>query len=244
MTLDFNSRATLADRFVDLIDSAITENAKSEARREYLGGSAIGEPCARRLQYEFLGTVKDEGAEFAPKTRRIFYRGHQCEEWVAQWIKDAGFNLRTHDKNNRQFGFEDCDGRFKGHADGVIVEAPEGFKAPALWEHKTLGAKGWNQLVKHGIKKAYPKYAAQVATYQAYFQLAEHQAFFTALNADTMEIHLELVPFDQALAQECADKAARIITACDHNETLPRITDDSASFACKWCPYHGVCWQP
>lgn len=243
MVLDFNSKHTLTDRFVDLIDAAIDRKAQSETRREYLGGSAIGEPCARRLQYEYLNAPKDEGSDFAPRTRRIFYRGHQCEDWVADWIRGAGFNLRTH-KGGSQFGFEDCDGRFKGHVDGVIIEAPNGFSVPSLWEHKTLGAKGFNSLKRHGIAKAYPKYAAQVATYQAYMQLAENPAFFTALCADTMEIHLELVPFNQPLAQACIDKAAQILTACDHDETLPRASDDPAAFVCKFCPYQSICHAP
>lgn len=239
MVLDFNSRNIMGDRFTALIDEAIARQPQTP--RDYLGGSLIGEPCARRLQYEYLGAPKDEGAEFTSRTLRIFKRGHEGEEWMIEWIRAAGFDLRTAKPNGHQFGFEDCDGRFKGHIDGVVIAGPDGFAYPALWENKVLGSKGYGQLVKHGIAKAYPKYAAQVATYQAYMQLAEHPAFFTALNADTMEIHLELVPFNQALAQECADKAARIFTACDHGETLPRITDDPASFACKWCPFKGVC---
>lgn len=242
MTLDFNSHNTLSDRFVALIDAAIDHSAQREARREYLGGSTVGEPCLRRLQYEYQNGPKDEGAGFDPRTRRIFYRGHQGEEWMAEWIRAAGFDLRT-EKNGRQFGFEDCDGRFKGHIDGVIVGGPDGFKTPALWENKVLGAKGFAQIKRHGVAKSYPKYAAQVATYQAYMQLAEHPAFFTALNADTMEIHLELMPFDQALAQESIDKAAQVLAACDHGETLPRATEDSASFVCRFCPYQGACWQ-
>ena len=242
MVLDFNSHTTLASRFTDLIDQAIDEAAKQEARREYLGGSAIGETCLRRLQYEYQNAPKDEGADFTPRTRRIFHRGHQGEEWMIEWIRAAGFELRTHGKDKKQFGFEDCDGRFKGHVDGVITGGPDGFVYPALWENKVLGNKGFSQLQRHGVAKAYPKYAAQLATYQAYMQLAENPAFFTALNADTMEIHLELVSFNQQLAQESIDKAARILTACDHNETLPRATDDPASFVCKFCPFHGVCW--
>ncbi len=238
--LDFNARTTLAGRFVELIDKA---TAQEDKPRDYLGGSAIGEPCARRLQYDFTKTPKDEGKGFAPQTLRIFHRGHAGEAWLVDWIRAAGFDLRTERKDGRQFGFEDCDGRFRGHIDGVIVAGPNDFAYPALWENKVLGAKGWTQLEKHGLAKAYPAYAAQVATYQAYMQLAEHPAIFTALNADTMQIHVELVPFDQALAQECADKAARIIDATAHGETLARITDDPASFSCRFCPYHGTCWR-
>ncbi|MBC22299.1 MAG: hypothetical protein CMJ32_00075 [Phycisphaerae bacterium] len=242
--LDFNSRNTKADRFVALIDAAIDRFAANEKPRKYLGGSAVGETCLRRLQFDYQGAPQDEGAGFTARTRRIFHRGHQGEEWVADWIRGAGFNLKTEKAKGGQFGFEDCDGRFKGHIDGVIIEGPEGFDYPALWENKVLGSKGYGQLVKHGVAKAYPKYAAQVATYQAYLQLAEHPAFFTALNADTMEIHLELVKFDQALAQASIDKAARVLDATDHGETLPRATADPASFVCRFCPYQGACWQP
>lgn len=240
MVLDFNSRDTMGERFVQLIDAA--NAAKPQERRAYLGASAIGEPCARRLQYEFNGAPKDEGSEFSAKTLRIFHRGHKGEEWMIEWIRAAGFELRT-EKNGKQFGFEDCDGLLKGHIDGVFVDGPPGFKYPCLWENKVLGAKGHNALVKHGLAKAHPKYAAQVAVYQAYLQLAENPAIFTALNADTMEIHVELVPFDQALAQSQIDKAAQILMACQHGETLPRVADEPESFACKFCPYQGVCWS-
>ena len=238
--LDFNSKSTVAYRFVELIDAAGSES--QESPRAYLGGSAIGEPCARRLQYNFIGAQVNEGSGFSARTRRIFHRGHQGEEWMAGWIRSAGFELRT-EKNGRQFGFEDCEGRFKGHIDGVFTDGPTGFKYPALWENKVLGSKGWNSLVKHGINKAYPNYAVQVAIYQAYLSLAENPAIFTALNADTMEIHVELVPFNAALAQENIDKAARILSAVDHGETLPRAADDPDSFTCKFCPYTGVCFS-
>lgn len=241
MVLDFNSHSTQAGRFVELIDQAILKAQAETKPREYLGGSAIGETCLRRLQFDFQNAPKDEGSDFNARTLRIFHRGHQGEDWVAEWIRAAGFDLVTH-KNGRQFGFSDCDDRFKGHVDGVIRSGPTEFEYPALWENKVLGAKGFNQLCKHGVAKAYPKYAAQVATYQAYMKLAENPAFFTALNADTMEIHLELVKFDQLLAQESADKAARVLEACDHGEDLPRATDDPASFVCRFCPYTGACW--
>lgn len=242
MSLDYNSRATLAELFVGLIDDGI-QRAATEPRRTYLGASMIGEPCLRRIQYGYLATPQDEGTELDARTRRIFHRGHQGEEWMAAWIRGAGFDLRTARKDGSQFGFEDCDGRFKGHIDGVIVGGPAGFAYPALWECKVMGAKGWKDLAKNGVAKARPHYAAQVATYQAYMQLAANPVFFTVLNADTMEIHLELVKFDQTLAQDCADKVATVLAACDHGETCPRVSDDAESFFCKWCPYKDRCWK-
>ena len=237
--MDFNSRSTLADRLVALIDAAGQQS--QESPRVYLGASAIGEACQRRLQYSFQGAQTDEGTGFTARTRRIFHRGHQGEEWMAAWLRNAGFELRT-EKAGKQFGFEDCDGRFKGHIDGVFTGGPDGFKFPALWENKVLGSKGFASIAKHGLAKAYPTYAAQVAVYQAYLQLAENPAIFTVLNADTMEIHVEFVAFDAGFAQSNIDKAARVLAACDNNETLPRASDDQDGFICRFCPYKGVCW--
>ena len=81
--------------------------------------------------------------------------------------------------------------------------APEGFAYPALWENKCLGNKSWRDLEKTGLAVAKPVYAAQVAIYQTYLELHEHPAIFTALNADTMEIYTELVPFDAAWPSAC-----------------------------------------
>ena len=54
--IDLNPRSILAEHFVALIDGAMER--QQDRRRDYLGGSSIGEPCARRLQYEYLGTPK------------------------------------------------------------------------------------------------------------------------------------------------------------------------------------------
>ena len=54
-----------------------------------------------------------------------------------------------------------------------------------------------------------------MAIYQAYLELHEHPAIFTALNADTMEVYTELVPFDAALAQRMSDRAVKVITATE-----------------------------
>ena len=91
---------------------------------------------------------------------------------------------------------------------------------------------------KHRVAKAYPKYAAQVAVYQAYMQLTENPAIFTALNADT-EIHVALVPFDQELAQASIDRAAQIINRLRCWRNLPRGADSAESFSLPVLPIQG-----
>ena len=145
--------------------------------------------------------------------------------------------------DGEQFGFSVADGRLQGHVDGVIVGGPEGFTYPALWECKCLGNKSWSDLEKKGLAISKPIYAAQVAIYQAYLELHEHPAIFTALNADTMEIYTELVPFDAALAQRMSDRAVKVITATEAGEILPRAFHDSTHFECRMCAWQDRCWR-
>ena len=86
-------------------------------------------------------------------------------------------------------------------------------------------------------------YAAQVAVYQAFLELHEHPALFTAVNADTMEIYAELVPFDGGLAQRLSDRAAQLIAATDAGEQLPRSYNDPTHFECRMCAWQDRCWR-
>jgi hypothetical protein len=187
--------------------------------------------CERALQYEFVKAPVDPGRETDGRILRIFERGHVMEDCMVDWLRAAGFDLRTRRANGEQFGFSAVDGRLQGHIDGVIVGGPEGFAYPALWESKCLGAKSWRELQKNRLAVAKPVYHAQVVLYQAYLQLHEHPAIFTALNADTMEIHTELVPFDAALAQRMSDRGLRVISATEAGELLPRGYHDQTHFA-------------
>ena len=129
-----------------------------------------------------------------------------------------------------------------GHIDGILIGGPEGFAYPALWENKCLSSKSWKDLVKNKLAVSKPVYAAQVAVYQSYLDLYENPALFTAVNADTMEIYAELVPFDAPLAQRMSDRAARILKATEVGELLPRAFMDQTHFECKFCSWSDRCW--
>jgi len=241
--LDFNSTASFSGRLTALIDAAMQQaRAKEEARR-YLGASRLGVACERALQYEYAQAPVDYGREIEGRMLRIFERGHVIEDSMVAWLRGAGFDLRTRKADGKQFGFSVADGRLQGHIDGVIVGGPEGFACPCLWENKCLGGKSWRELEKHRLAVAKPVYAAQVALYQAYLELHEHPALFTAVNADTMEIYAELVPFDAALAQRMSDRAVKIITATDAGELLPRSFAEPTHFECRMCAWQDRCWR-
>jgi hypothetical protein len=241
--MDFNSTSSFSGRLTALIDAGMQGVRATEEARTYLGASRLGVACERALQYEYAQAQVDYGRETEGRMLRIFERGHAIEDSMVAWLRNAGFDLRTRDRNGEQFGFSVADGRLQGHVDGVIVGGPEGFGYPCLWENKCLGGKSWRDLEKNRLAVAKPVYAAQVALYQAYLELHEHPAFFTAVNADTMEIYAELVPFDAALAQRMSDRAAKVITATDAGELLPRSFAEQSHFECRMCAWQDRCWR-
>ena len=190
-----------------------------------------------------MGYESDEGRDFSANTLRIFQFGHEIEDSVAQWLKNANFDLRTEDKKGEQFGFSIADGEIKGHIDGVICGGSVDMGYPCLWENKSANDKKFREFMMKGVARTNPVYAAQIALYQAYMNLTEHPCLFTVLNKNTSQIYYELVPFDKVLAQEISDKAVNILEATKANEILPRVAFSRDFFDCKWCEFQDRCWS-
>ena len=250
--LDYNHKASFAERVNETINVALTAENAARAPRDYLGGSRLGHDCERALQFEFTHAPKDEGQDFSGQLLRIFAIGHELEYLAIRWLRGAGFDLYTQKGNHPdggQFGFSVARGRIRGHVDGIIAAGPEGFglAVPALWECKTMNAKNWRACVKDGVTKSKPVYAAQIAVYQAYMEasvpgISAAPAVFTAINKDTAELHHELVPFDAGLAQRMSDRGVRILQATDAGELLPRVAANRDFFECRFCSWSERCW--
>ncbi|UZW61823.1 PD-(D/E)XK nuclease family protein [Lysobacter enzymogenes] len=240
--LDFNSH-DLSEQLTAIVDAAMEREAASRPARAYLGASSLGEECSRRLQFQFFDAAKDCGRHFPGRLLRVFQRGHQMEDWMADWLRAAGFDLRTHDDGGQQFGFETAGGRVRGHADGIIVGGPDEFRYPMLWENKAVGTKTFRELQRKRLALSRPVYATQIALYQAYLGLHEHPALFTAICADDMSIYAERVVFDRGLAQRASDRAVEILRACDAAELLPRISTTPTHQTCRGCAWQDRCWS-
>jgi hypothetical protein len=222
------------------IDAALLARHRRQVPRDYLGGSRVGEPCARKLVYEITHTPKDR--DFDADILRVFDAGHQFEALSIRWLRLAGFDLRDRGPDGGQIGFVAAGGKLRGHADGVIVAGPEvGIGWPALWEHKALGQKSWTDLVKRGLRLSKPIYFAQVQLYMAYLEL--EVALLTALNRDTLALHHEAVPFDAAEAKRLSDHAVAILRAAEAGELPPRIAQAADFYLCRLCPYATRCWE-
>ena len=251
--LDFNHRPkppSFADRINALIDGALVAADRARPPRGYLGGSRLGDPCQRRLQYEYFSVPRDEGAGFSGLQLRIFAAGHAFEDLVVSWLRDAGFDLRTRNRAGEQFGFSVAGGRIRGHVDGILADGPTlpGLGYPALWECKTMNARSWKETAHKGVVVSKPVYAAQLAVYQAYMEgsvagISANPALFTAVNKDTAELHHELVPFDGGLAQRMSDRAVRILQATEAGELLPRVAANPDHHECRMCAWSQRCWS-
>ena len=119
--LDFNSTSSLSGQITTLVDAGMQAKARQQERRAYLGASRLGVACERALQFEYAAAPVDPGKEFPGRILRIFERGHDNEAQMVNWLRLAGFDLRTHGRDGQQFGFSLLDGRLQGHIDGVIV---------------------------------------------------------------------------------------------------------------------------
>jgi hypothetical protein len=234
--IDLN-REILANRPLNRLVNDLIERAEppSENFRHYLGASQIGSECLRRVQYDWMCDPA-----FPARTRDIFQRGHFFEELTRQHLIRAGFQFAAAER----LRFKAAEEFFRGHADGIIIAGPElpALCYPCLWECKCVKDKGWKAIQRDGLVGLYATYAAQVAIYQAYFDVT-NPALFTVINADTCErLHFS-VPFDAQLAQLSSDRAVTVIAATRAGELLPRVTENPSDWRCRMCAHRDRCWQ-
>lgn len=233
---------SVAQRVNTLIDAALLAARRVQPERDYLGASRLGEPCGRRLAYEITHTPPDDGRDLDGAILRVFEAGHRFEALSIEWLRAAGFDLKTQRRDGSQFGFAAAGGKLRGHIDGVIVAGPDiGVPWPALWEHKALNAKSWNDIVKRGLRTAKPLYFAQVQIYMAYMEIGV--TLFTVLNKDSQALHHEVVCFEPRDAQALSDKAVDILRAVEAGELPPRIAAASDFYLCRLCPFTRRCWE-
>jgi hypothetical protein len=230
----------------DVVFAALVAGRQNEARRDYLGGSRLGEECLRRLAYEWHGIDPDPGAGFGGRMLRVFDRGHDSEARMARHLRAAGFQLQTlNAKGQGQLGFsflkdpETGRGRIGGNVDGVIHGGPDiGLAFPALWESKCLKDSSWKDLVRHRLQKSKPIYYTQVNIYMASLKL--DRCLFTAENADTCEIYAEVIPVDMRTAQAALDRGVQVVMG-RAPEDAPPMSRDREHFKCKTCEFRARC---
>lgn len=143
-----------------------------------------------------------------------------------------------------QFEVSFLGGRLLGHADGILTcwrgEGDAPLPLPALWECKCLAHKYVMAARREHIRRSHPKYWYQMQLCMMGLHL--DRGLITCVDADTMELYHELVPYDEGEAVKMLQRATRIFQATDAGELLPRAESTPAAVACRMCRVAKVCW--
>jgi hypothetical protein len=238
---DADKREALAsDPFSVAINEAIDRAATAEPRptRGYLGASAIGGDCDRRIQFDWLcGQIVDA------KQARIFARGHFFEAALRTQLVAAGFHFAP----DPALAFIALGGRLQGHVDGIIIGAPAMpgtyFPIPRIWECKAVKNDSWTRCARDGLAKTFPAYLVQVLLYQRFLK-EPNPALFSVVNAnDCRALHIP-VPYDEELAEKAIRRAEFIIAAAEKGTLLNRGHPTPDSWQCRRsCGHRERCWS-
>jgi hypothetical protein len=214
----------------------------AQPERPYLGMSAIGTSCARRLWYRFRWVKR---TPFEARTLKKFRDGHSAEAMVVRQLQQCEWLdvIACDPHTGEQREFKDFAGHFLGHSDGEITGIVEAPKTPHCLEVKAtekieeLKA----AIVEHGEKDAlrhwWPEYYAQAQCYMGYGDYTRHFLVATTPGArDWVSLRTD---FDKGVFHSLRSRAEFII----FTERPPeRICPKASFFEAHWCEHAPVCF--
>ncbi|MFO0906804.1 MAG: hypothetical protein U0835_00295 [Isosphaeraceae bacterium] len=236
----------VGDPTLAAIDRELERRAATEPRRSYLGASAIGEPCERKLWYSIRPEIPRKPLDAASLKR--FQDGHHGESVMADRLRLVpGVELWTSDdQTGGQIGGTLLDGRFGWHVDGVILGLLQAPETPHVWEHKQVGEKKFAEFRK--LKAQMPEkqvlehwdsvYFAQGVLYMELLDLSRHYlTVSTPGGRETASCRTEARP---TMAKALLEKARRVL---DAKEPPARLSERPEFFKCKWCDFREACHE-
>lgn len=227
------------DPTLELLFKIREEEHAKQLARGYLGASQIGEECERKLWYGYNGYPRPP---MGIKGILATEEGHRTEDWMAAQLRlIPGIQLWTHNDEGGQYGFSKLDGKFKGHADGVILGLLQAPKTPHVWENKACAEKAFNAFKKciddYGSKNALENwnltYFGQAQTMMKELQLERH--YLTVCLSGGRDVISARTEYQPGKAKFLEEKAVRVT-----NATSPpsRISNNPSFFKCKFCDYN------
>jgi hypothetical protein len=217
------------------------ENAKP---RPYLGASAIGHPCERKLWYGFRwSTVRTIPA----KGCTAIEDGHRTEDLIAERLRLVpGLQLWTRDPDDeaKQIGFTDIGGHFRGNLDGILVGLVQAPVAPHVWESKACNEKKQAKLQdlkqtigeKAALRSWDAVYYGQAIVYMGKMGIDRH--YLTCASPGGRSVVAVRTDFDPVEYGKLIAKAERVIFA---ERPGPKLSEKPDWYECKFCEHHSVC---
>jgi hypothetical protein len=230
--------ATVDKIAIEIYEAAAREYIQTNAARrnsggrhkKYLGMSQVGDPCERKLWYDFRKFTRKP---FEGRMALLFNEGDIYEEKLVKYLTLAGYGIERTGKD--QLEFSDFDELFKGHSDGLIHGVT---RRTHVLELKTANKNKFASFQRFGIQKTYPVYYSQAQCYMGYSGF--ERALFVVYCKDNSNIYTERIHFIRQDFEALRQRALRIISA---NEPLSRAFDSSAVMDCQWCDYRLHCWS-
>ena len=198
-----------------------------------IGASSIGDPCLRSIWLSWRGY---DDKKFGGRMLRLFQTGHLQEERIQDDLKNAGFQVWTHQEDGNQFTYTDETGHFVCKLDGVIKGVIGAEKTPHDLEIKTHSLKSYDEVKKKGVEKAKPVHFYQMQAGMLYSKLS--RALYVALCKNDEDYHIERIRPDSAVREEIQHKIRTLV-----NATIPPqgVSPDGGAYDCRWCDMKEVC---
>lgn len=215
------------------IQSLIDEyhQKQTEPFRPHMGASQLGHECERYIWLSFRWAVKEN---VSGRIKRIFRRGNNEEAIVVSDLRSIGIDVQNTGKNQSRVLLG---GHVSGSVDGIIRGGMLGAeKTPHILEIKTTSQKGYDALVKDGVKKAKFQHFVQMQVYMHGMQLT--RALYVAVNKNDDNLYTERVEYHKETAENYINKGLFLST----NEEMPKvISQDPSFFICKMCGMNDFC---
>lgn len=224
--------------------------------RSHMGASQIGDDCARKIWYGFRWATV---SKFSGQILRLFNRGHLEEGRFIALLLMCGYQVFQQDAQGKQFRISASEGHYGGSGDGVVtgcLDVPPGM--PALCEFKThnrksfekLAGSDWKDYVAHLVDPNKPAVrfsgeGVRISKFEHYVQAQQYMrkmelpvCLYGAVNKDSDEVYLELIPLDTAVADQFLDRGDQLVWM----DTPPKKISESPGFwKCRFCDHRPVC---
>lgn len=206
-----------------------------------------------REEFNFVRYLRSIGCEVREYSERLFYHPESDCYFLMPWELAEGATIdplaedvtgieEHHEKAGakgvrpKQWRILDVDGHFGGSLDGMASNVPGVDESEILLEFKTHNTKSFAKLLEEGVRLTKPEHYKQMQVYM--HKRGLKLALYMAVNKNDDHLFVELVPYDEATAVECIEKARSIIYAKD----MPQRAGKTESwFTCKFCEYKGIC---
>jgi hypothetical protein len=202
--------------------------------RPHLGYSEIGKACARSLVYSFYWSHK---RKVGARLERIFRTGDDVEERLVQSLRSVGIAV-DQGFGGEQIRVKHPSGHAGGSLDGILTGVPEFEGMKLVFEGKSMNHTNFLDVKRNGVEKSKYTHYVQMNMYMG--AGGHHFALYMALDKNTSEIYIEMVPFDYSCYEFHLDRVDHVLTT-NHVNEFTKTSNNPSWFTCKMCDSKGVC---